>query len=106
MLSITHSIEWLEKKKTKSAGHQPSSPTTSFNNMLLVKKRRPMTDFIKKHQRISPIEKRTSMQQKQQFIRHTREIELMLVEQRLPSVHNELERLRLIGEVRYLQSMK
>ncbi len=106
MLGITQSIEWLEKEKPKTWNHSSSSPSTSFGDLLLAKKRRPMTDFIKKHKRLSHIENKTSMEQKKQFIKRTREIELMLVEQRLPSVNNELERLRLIGELRYFQSMK
>ncbi len=106
MLGITQSIEWLEKEKSKRWSPPSSSPTTSFNDLLLEKRKRPMTDFIKKHQRLADGKNETSMQQKKQFIKRTREIELMLVEQRLPSVNNELERLRLIGELRYLQSMK
>lgn len=105
MLSITNSIKWLEKKKSPPLSHPLPSPTRSFTNILREKKRQPMTDFIKKYQLLSTNNKKMSMQQKRQFIQHTREIELLLVEQRLPSIDNELERRRLLGELRYLQSI-
>ncbi len=106
MQTIFDAIEWQNKKNSYSICHQSTSTKTSFADIVMAKKERPMSDFMKKHQKLHRFNHKTSMQEKRQFIRRTREIELMLAEQRLPSIHNELERLRLIGELRYLQSIK